>query len=281
MKVFLAVLEDLLNFVINREKTEAILAVPYKMSSATSVVKVDEVRPILPEVVTKTDFSESSNHPILLEDMTRAYVTVNSAKVMTRPVWTFDTVLTVAPYASSLTVFDYSGRFAKVKYKEVIGWVLKDDITTSKEAVVPIFESTKSYLANDPDTKKLRIITDDEFFASDLYLPLQSVEYVHYELISAGRSLVWTAERPRLAGSWQKILKGHLGVHIGIVPKTGSVMEYIDEEGEGKVGYVEAVRPDESIVLSSVGRLIEGQFLREEISKETWLDLRPVWIQIQ
>lgn len=290
MRVFLAVLLDLWEFVTGKEtKSGNLLLAPnnslseirvqaeeVEVSTASSVLSDEKLQ--LVEPVTS---SFSPTPAPILEDTAKAYVVAKEANVMLRPVWAFDSVISKARFGDSVIVFDYSGRFARVKYKETTGWILKDEITSDYKNVVPDFVPSKIYLANDVETKKLRSTINDEFFTADLYLPLLGVEYVAYKLFSLNRTINWSEERPRLAGNWQNILKGRLGIHIGIQPKTGSVMEYVDSEGEGRLGYVEAVKPDDSILLSSVGRLTEGQFLHEEISKDVWLDLRPVWIQIQ
>lgn len=58
-------------------------------------------------------------------------------------------------------------------------------------------------------------------------------------------------------------------------------MEYQTEIGVGVIGYVEAVTPNETVTLASVGKDSEGQYLVETLTKEVWQALRPVWIQIQ
>jgi hypothetical protein len=285
MRVFLAVVVDLFNFVFRRETDWPELATPHlalkggrdyrtelPLTAVTQHVGDLDPKPIiLPERQPEMAFGETS----------QAYVTVPVTKVFIRPLYAFDTVISKISFGEAIIVFDYSGRFARVKYKDITGWVLKDDVTFDKNSVLPNLQSDTVYLANDGETRKLRTLINDEFFASELYLPLLGVEYVYYRLLINNRQIPWGAGRPREAGQWKNLLRGQAGVKIGIQPKTGSIMEYFTEEGEGKISYVEAVHPDDSVVLTSVGRLKEGQYLNENLTKDEWQIWGPVWIQLQ
>lgn len=273
MQVFLAVLKDLCDFALGRDKEVANLGL-------TSLAVESDSDNLEKEIgVSKSDVFEEKE-AISLGEIQVAYIAVNVANIFLRPVWTVDGVLGKVSYAEKVLVYEYSGRFALIKYKSITGWIMKDDLTQDQVIILPEFTEQKVYLSEDLETKKLRKIIGDEFFTSELYLPLLDIEFVTYKLKQVGLSIPWGSERPRLAGNWHNIIKGKLGIKIGIRPKTGSVMEYMLEE-EGKVGNVLSVHPDESIILESVGRLKEGQFLREKIKKEDWLQLRPVWIQVE
>jgi hypothetical protein len=209
-----------------------------------------------------------------------ALVAVPMVRVWQRPVMTFDGEVIHLPYATPLKLLGYEGRFAQISKDEQVGWVLKDEITTDTNEIFPQFNTGEIYSANHPETKKIRRLLKDEFAAQELFLPLQDVELVSYLLYRKGLLIPWDAVRPRIAGTWQNILKGKPTVSIGISPKTGSIMEFIYDDGTGFVGYVEAVTVDESITVSGIGRLIAGEFRREVLPRVVWQEWRPVFIQL-
>ncbi len=208
------------------------------------------------------------------------FVAVPLQRVWVRPVFTFDGDVWHIPYATRVEILGYEGRFAEIRCEGRHGWVLKDEITTAEGELFPTFNMGEIYSANHPETKKLRRLRSDEFAAKELYLPLQDVEYVTYELARHGQRLSFGDVRPRLAGNWQNLLKGKAGVVMSINPHTGSLIEYLRDDGVGFVGYVEAVLVDETIVISGIGRLIAGEFRRETVSKVQWMEWRPVFIQV-
>ena len=211
---------------------------------------------------------------------TKAFVSVREVRVWLRPVITFDGEMVHLPYATTLELLGFEGRFAHVRKDDLVGWVLKDEVTTIVSEIFPEFNTGEIYSANHPETKKIRTLLKDEFAAKELYLPLQDVELVSYELQQKGKRIPWDLTRPRLAGSWQNLLKGKLTVTIGISPKTGSIIEFVHNDGTGFVGYVEAVSVDETITFSGIGRLIAGEYRQEVIPKVVWQEWRPVFIQL-
>jgi hypothetical protein len=146
--------------------------------------------------------------------------------------------------------------------------------------VFPELVSGTVYAEDSLETKKLRQYIEDEFFATELFLPLQPVELVMYRLKRHGLKIDWPAIRPRLAGTWQNILKGQSGIKIGLVPKTGAIIEYRNDDGTGFVGYTKAVKVDESIIIEGVGRKVVGEYREELIEKSEWQNWRPVWISV-
>ena len=211
---------------------------------------------------------------------TNGVVCVEQARLFVRPVWTFDGAFKLLLYGTKVQIIRHEGRFTQICVNYVVGWVLKDEITAKLTDVFPFFHKDVVYAHSHGETRKLRQLTKDEFFTAELRLPLQAVEFVSYQLSQTGRSISWSDERPRLAGNWQNLLKGHLGVHIGIEPKTGSIMEYQYRDGTGHLGYVKEVHADESIVFLSVGREVDGKYTEEKFSKTKWQEYRPVFIQI-
>jgi hypothetical protein len=210
----------------------------------------------------------------------KAYIFTSVANVFTRPVLIHDGVFLKLPYATPVEILAYEGRFARVSVSDRSGFILKDEITTNYLDVLPEFHNDEIYTANHPDTKKLRKLIGDEFFTSEMFMPLQSVEFLFYRLASVGRKIVWPEVRPRLAGTWQNLLKGRLGIQIGVVPKAGAIIEYNKSDGTGFVGFTKSVHVDETILIEGVGRLIEGEFKEETISKEEWHEWRPIWIAV-
>jgi hypothetical protein len=210
----------------------------------------------------------------------KAYVITETTNVFGRPVWMYDGVLFKLAYSASLSVLGYEGRFARVESLDKFGFVLKDEITTNKNDIFPDFQNGEIYSSNHPDTKKLRKLIQDEFFASEMFLPLLAVEFITYRLKQEGRVISWSDTRPRLAGTWQNLLKGRLGIQIGVLPRAGAIIEFNKPDGNGFLGYTKSVHVDESIVIEGVGRLIEGEYREEAFSKEEWHEWRPVFITV-
>jgi hypothetical protein len=183
-------------------------------------------------------------------------------------------------YSSPIHVLGYEGRFARMTLNDKTGWVLKDEITSNKEDIFPELQLAEIYSVNHPDTKKIRKLIVDEFFAEELFLPLQAVEFVSYRLKQAKHEINWPPIRPREPGNWQNILKGRLGIQIGISPKAGSVIEFTKADGSGFLGYTKSVYVDETIIIESVGKVIEGEYRQDLLTKTEWQEWRPIWITI-
>ena len=283
MKVFLAVVVDLWDF------TYALLK-PSKKNAPQSYVAPLLITPqpklLLTEKVDPYSVrhtfvkSEESISPSMISALPVGYIAVAKTGVMAKPLWAFDTQLNEYTYSQKVSVLGYEGRFVHILYQTESAWVLKDAITMNRTDIYPTFVSNNIYLAADSETKKLRQVIRDEFFTAELYLPLQAVEFVAYKLKEQNISIPWSKERPRLAGLWRDLLKGHLGVKIGISPKTGSILEGKLENGLGFVGYVAAVYPGDDISLLSVGKEVEGKYKEEKLSKEEWQALQAVFIQV-
>lgn len=276
MQNFIAVLKDLWEFLLR----ESFLV--------GSAVPAAQLQAVIPQQVVSLSLPATTSRPMLAAPVPamglqgeKAYVVVRSVHVLQRPVLSFDGAVETLSYAEGVHVLGYEGRFAHVTHGAVIGWVLKDVLTLQAHEVFPVFHTGEIYSVLHPDTKKLRDLTQDEFLAGELCTALQSVEFVLYRLSEAARKIDWPVVRPRLAGTWQNILKGKRGIQIGVRPKTGAILEYTKPDGSGFVGYTKAVHVDESIVIEGVGRLIEGEYREEHVSKEEWQEWRPVWILVQ
>jgi hypothetical protein len=135
------------------------------------------------------------------------------------------------------------------------------------------------YDASNKETQKLRLYIKDQFVGAKADVVLTDAEYVTYKLAKKELQIPWGADRPRIAGTWQKKLRGLHGVHMGIVPKTDAVMEYVVDDA-GHLAYVESVFSDESIKVSSIGMFDEGMFSDGMMQKAEWIELRPIFIEI-
>ncbi len=264
--------------------TTLLLADMPKTASIPSLLAPLPEPTLLPKPIVTPLLSEASLSELSMETLAPevAYVATASARVLQKPLWSFDGVYTSFPYGTKIAVLGYEGRFARVEYGSGSAWILMDELTTQPRDVFPEFHAGKIYLAADLETRKVRQFIKDEFFTTDLYLPLQAVEYVQYRLARLGLILPWQDERPRSAGLWHTWLKGRRGVTIKVAPKTGSLMEYFDEAiGLGVLAYAESVTPDETVQISGIGIDKEGCFSTKQLTKEAWQALRPVWIVVQ
>lgn len=208
------------------------------------------------------------------------YVSASSAYVYVLPTRTFDGVVGQLVYGASFSIIGSQGKWLQIISSDLAGWLRLDETTRNKEELAPCFIDGEQYTSDHSDTEKLRMVINDEFHAAEFDLPLQDVEYVEYKLVSQNRHIAWPTERPRVAGTWQRILKGVSNIHLGISPKTDSVMEYINADNTGHVVYVEAVYPDESIFVSEIGYPDEGRYHERTLTKDEWIELRPVFIEI-
>jgi hypothetical protein len=283
MPILLAVIDDLLQFVL---------------TSLFGVLKSEarDVSTVFPALYTKKEIV-SLQQPTTDSTSARVYNGADEKVEMTfvqgekyfiglpntflciNPVIAFDTASVCLQYGEMVNVLKIQGRWVYVQAGEDEGWVLKDSLREQASDVFPSFEEGQTYLEENPETHKLRLCLNDMFGGKEASLPLCDAEYVTYKLYKKGVAINWSTQRPRIAGTWQQKLRGHTGVHIGIVPKTMSVMEYLSD-GIGHLCYVESVFPDESIKVSSIGLILEGQFTQAMMQKDEWKELRPVFITI-
>lgn len=274
MQTFLAVLDDLWKFILGDSSTP--ILVETKTEPKLLLKSADTSGDFLLPAEKKVEMISAA---VGLKDE-RAYVAVSVASVFNRPVMSFDGVVQKLSFAEPIEISEYEGRFARMKAHDKNGWILKDEVTNNYFDIYPDFQTGEIYSLNHPDTKKLRKLTGDEFFATEMFLPLQSVEFAAFKAAGDGRIIPWSDVRPRTAGNWQNLLKGRLGVKMGVYPKAGSFIEYQKSDGTGWVGYTKSVHIDDSIVVEGVGRLIEGEYRVETFTKEEWHEWRPVWISV-
>lgn len=219
--------------------------------------------------------------PAITSDMVEgrsAFVISHDARCFQHPKVSYDTAVGSLTYAEEVKVDVIQDGYAHVFGRQCTGWVETTHLTDDKNMILPQLKSAYEYSSANEETIKLRTYIDDEFLGGQLALPLQPAEYVHYCVMSEMHRFSWPSTRPREAGRWQSILRGQTGVHMSIEPKTGSVLEYAGSEGRSFLAYVESVKPDLSISISSVGRLKDGEYLKEEVTPERWREWRPVFI---
>ena len=211
---------------------------------------------------------------------TIAYVASARAPLFGTPTKEFDTVVITLPYGSMVMVLEEKGRFSKVSGNGLTGWVLRDDLADRAAHVYPEFVQGEENMGDDPNTLRLRAFIKDEFHGGETESPLQAGEYVLYKLMRKELVINWPPARPRTPGRWHTILRGVPGIYIGIIPKTGSVMECSLENDTGHLAYVEAVFPDERITISQANNPDNGMYSERTLRKEEWQALNPIFIQV-
>lgn len=196
------------------------------------------------------------------------------------PTQEFDGVLGIIPYGRMVMSLGSRGKWMEIVYGDKKGWVLREDLVDRAAYVYPEFVIGEKNELDDPNTVRIRAMIGDEFDASRVEFPLQAGEYVLYRLLRKGLTIAWPDTRPRVPGVWHTILRGVLGVHIGITPKTGSIMEYTLPEETGHLAYIEAVFPDETINISEANYPDSGIYNERVLTREEWRELKPIFIQV-
>jgi hypothetical protein len=196
------------------------------------------------------------------------------------PTAEFDTILTHIPYGELVMVLEPQGRFYKVTWGTHTGWVLKEMLVDRAAYVYPDFVMQGHNMADDENTTKVRMLIGDPFGLSHSEYALQAGEYVLYKLWRRGIHITWPDVRPRTPGLWHVILRGVPAVHIGVFPKVGSIMEYIDQNEIGHVAYVEAVYPQDSVTISEVNMPDSGIYNERTLEKNEWRECKPVFLTV-
>lgn len=208
-----------------------------------------------------------------------AYIQADVAPYFSQPELSLDTKLGSFSFGDKVMAVRTVKGFVEVKTAAKCGWVEEGNLTEDINKVLPNFKPAFVYDYDDEEVVKLRRLLQDEVLGQYLNLPLQSLEFVLSVLKRKQIQISWPAERPRLPGSWKTILRGIKGVSMSLEPHTGAILEYAGDDGvSGFLGYVEAVRPDQSITLLSVGRVEEGEYRVEECTRDVWKEWRPVFI---
>lgn len=277
MQVLLAVIDDLWQFAYS-----AVFGMRHVLRNdlererqATLPLVVPESTARLPLIIPTT-----TNHHTDFRSGEQYFIGESAVYLYSDPVIAFDTAQQKLSYGQVVFVKKLGGRWAEVVVDKQSGWLLKDVLRERREDIHPQFVTGESYDAHHLETIKLRACIEDEFSGAEAGLPLLPAEYVTYKLSVQKRHIEWDHTGPRLPGTWQKRLRGFLGIHMSISPSTHTVMEYIVDD-IGHLAFVEAVFPDRSIKLSEVGEQEDGVYSERTLSPEEYRELAPVFIEIQ
>jgi hypothetical protein len=224
----------------------------------------------------QSQYSQPPKESYFLESRV-GYVTQSHVACLQMAQNTFDTLRGVFQYGDVVKVIRQKDTWSFVESAALQGWVESKYLTDDKNEVFPILQSNQVYDADNTETKKLRQYLNDELLGGQLRMHLQPAEFILYQLKKLGPNVVWPLERPRLPGMWQSILSGKKGVSLGREPKTSSVLEH-NGDTQQFLAFVESVTPDNSIIISCVGRQKAGEYEQQEFTSAQWRVWRPVFI---
>ncbi len=282
MQVLLAVIADLYHFIRSfiaspyvHTETEVVLDLPAPVGKQL-LSPLHPATVVLPAPVAET--ATVARARVSWSGSERSLTAVLHAALHRDPTEAFDNVLVTLPYATAVTEVRRNGRWVLVEALSHTGWVLADTVLPEAQ-VLPQCKIGYTYGAEHSESRKLRNYIADSFSGDRSGAPLMGVEYVTYKLKRAGRTIAWPESFNRLPGTWQRKLRGVRGIHIDVMPHTGSVMEYIIDD-VGYVAYVEKVAPDLKISVSGIGLTNESQYTEQVLPHSVWRELRPVFIQV-
>lgn len=209
------------------------------------------------------------------------YTAVHEAPLYREPTVAFDSQIARIPYGALVLAVELQGRFCKVIWNTCEGWVRKEHLADRARAVYPEFIQGAENPAESLNAVRVRACIGDVFGLAHSEFPLQAGEYVLYRLFRRGFSIPWPqADAPRVPGSWHSILRGVAGVHIRVTPKVGTILEYTGEHDIGHLAYVEAVFPDETIVISEANYPHSGIYSERTLNAQAWRALKPLYIEV-
>lgn len=287
---FFVVAQDttsLQEYIAIETQNEADIPVPHEDTYMEPVITVTPSESLSEETVSPLTFrqagdiiAEKRQEGVLHAKHSVMYAGAVSVAIFEHPTRTFDTVIGNMNYGDMAVVLEEKGKYVRIASGALEGWVLREDLVDRAAYVYPEFTIGEENDVDDPNTIRVRAMLDDEFGGALVEYPLQAGEYVAYKLLRKGLRIAWPKTRPRTPGLWHVILKGVPGIHIGITPKTGAVMEYMLPGEIGHVAYVETVFPDETITLSEANFPHGGIYNERVITREEWREFRPVFIQM-
>lgn len=269
LNAFIEVIVELWSFIFAKDKGVR-LALPGQVEATTSKSRV-----IDKEVIKEINFTAGT----IVEGIGRlAYVGVDKAVCYSQTTIDFDTRLGDLHYGDTVMVKSINGAYAKINFQDYDGWMKVADLVDDKNLVVPNLKSSYVYGPKNEETLKLRKYLKDELLGGLLNLPLQPLELIIYLLKSQRIVVNWPNTKPRNPGSLSNLLKGRKGVSMSIEPRTSSVIEYLDENNDGIIGFITEVSPDLTITVGSVGRIEVGEYRVEKFTHDEWKEWRPVFI---
>lgn len=251
--------EDEISFVEEMEEVEA----PQTFKKIQDILKTDVY----------VDVSSLTNNTVM-------YAGNITVPVYQNPTIELDSQSVSIPYGEMIMMLEVKGRFYRIAWGTHEGWVLKEDLADRASRVHPEFFIGQANGVDDTNTVHIRAILGDIFGLARSEFSLQAGEYVLYKLWKKGRHVPWSETRPRVPGLWHKILKGSDGIKIGVVPKVGSIMEYMLDSDIGHLAYVEAVFPDNTITISEANYPDSGIYNERELTEEEWKGAKPIFIAV-
>jgi hypothetical protein len=282
MQVLIAVVYDLFQFVC-KAFSGAVPYVPQQVKLLdTYQEKLQQIQNSAPATITVPEVTvpKTAQTEDILRIGDQYFIGVIGTYLYHDPAQAFDNALQRLEYGQHIRLVSVRGRWAHVRFGNTQGWVFKDALVMQADEVYPKFVQGIQYDANHVQTVKLRACIDDLFGGARGEHPLSAAEYVHYRLVKKKRFIDWGSIRLRIPGTWQPKLGGQRGIHIGIAPKTESVMEYVVDD-IGHLAFVEAVFPDDSMKISEIGKMDDCAYTEEILQSEQWRESRPVFIEVE
>lgn len=281
MQVLIAVIDDLFQFVCKAFSGAVPYTPPLNKTLDSYQQVLQKIQGAKSVTATPAPVAHSLVHAVDTSEMFRIseqyFIGVIGVYLYLDPVIAFDNALRRLEYGTQVRLVSLQGRWAQVRLAGVVGWVFKDALVLQADDVYPRFAPDIEYDAQHTETVKLRACIDDAFGGARGEHDLSAAEYVHYRLQQKKRAIDWVGARMRIPGTWQRKLRGRSGIHIGVTPKTESVMEYVVDD-IGYLAFVEAVFPDGSIKIQQIGKLDDISYTEETIQPEQWKELQPVFI---
>lgn len=271
MQVLLAVIDDLFQFA--KTSLFGVIVAPHRKNIPLST----QTTHAYPQALQLFD-KNSSAHSDLIQGQ-HYFIGQQHVSIYNDPAIGFDAAIDTLSYGSKVSLIKFGGRWAQVRCNGYEGWIAKDALREAASDVFPEFLPDIVYDGTHEATVQVRAFIKDEFNAGKAGIPLTDAEYVTYVLKRHNRTINWSKERPRIPGTWQRKLRGRSSIHIGVLPKKEAIMEYVVDD-IGHVACVEAVFPDDSIQISSIGLYEEGMYTQEVLPKEHYRELRPVFIEV-
>ncbi|MFM2339786.1 MAG: hypothetical protein RLZZ360_422 [Candidatus Parcubacteria bacterium] len=250
---------------------------PLSLPVADAALEATESPEVVLPLQTPTITTETLNKPGMLY-VVRA---ITGTKLFKEPVQQFDSQLRTLPYGQIVALRHFEGQYAEVLAYGQVGFVHKDALTPELETIWPTLVSGTVYLADSEVAKIYRQHIADEFLGGAIGLPLTAEEYVTVRLLRDRLAIAWPPARPRLAGSWHTLLRGVSGVRSMIAPQPDTIIEWFLEDEVGRLGYVEAVLPDETLKISAVGAMVPGEYTESIVPAAVWREWRPVFINVR
>jgi len=157
--------------------------------------------------------------------------------------------------------------------------VMADQVVLEQHQQIHLSEQVRHDKQHEK-TKAIRSYLKDHTDLKVGSTDLTPYEWLAYMYTVAGSSLPWLGLALAPLGYWHQTLKGLPYVAISVQPKTGSLMEWQNEQFTGQVGYVSSVAPGETIEVEQLGAELPGLLTKQTYTQSEWKELRPVFISV-